>query len=558
MMHHITSSGRRWAASTALALTLVLVSGGVAAHATPADATSTHSLSATPTPKITGTARVGSPLVAIAGTWKPEGVLLSYSWSVNGIAVETAHEATFFPSPEHKGARVTVTVTGELEGYAPVARTSAKSSSVAAGVLSGSTPTVEGTRRVGETLFASAGAWAPEGATLSYQWQRNGKSIKGATSPTLQLTAPDKSTVITVVVRAALPGYTTASKTSSKKVAKVAAGLIVSPAAASIEGTVAVGSPVSVAFSEPWPAGVSVSYQWRVSGKAVTKATAATFTPSAGQLGKPVSVVVTGKRSGYTSSAITAPATAPVVEGTFSTVPSPLTSSSVVGRAITVTPGVTAPKATSYAYQWLRNGDAVPGATKATFTPRPTDLGATITVDVTYRAAGIVPVVASSTPGAPVAPGTLTANVKPKISGTARVGSKLSASLGTWSAGVESRSVQWFVGGVAVDGATASSFTIRPRDVDRAVTIQVTATGQGYSAATASSASTKSVVGKVYSLCAYLNADYPDGVRKSGISGDMKSGTLRAFVGEPFVSNSVYNLNKAKRDADKDGIACER
>ena len=72
--------------------------------------------------------------------------------------------------------------------------------------------------------------------------------------------------------------------------------------------------------------------------------------------------------------------------------------------------------------------------------------------------------------------------------------------------------------------------------------------------ATSAAAQTTSAPVK-YTSCAALNVVYPYGVGRSGAVDHTRSGTapVRYFI----VSSTVYNLNPA-RDADKDGIACER
>ena len=72
--------------------------------------------------------------------------------------------------------------------------------------------------------------------------------------------------------------------------------------------------------------------------------------------------------------------------------------------------------------------------------------------------------------------------------------------------------------------------------------------------ATSSAAQTISTPVK-YSNCAALNAVYPYGVGRFRRGDHTRTGTdpVRYFI----VSSAVYSLNTA-RDADKDGIACER
>lgn len=185
-------------------------------------------------------------------------------------------------------------------------------------------------------------------------------------------------------------------------------------------------------------------------------------------------------------------------------------------------------------------------------------LGAIIVLGgfVAAPAASAADAAAGDVPAAVSAARALTAP-KPTISGTATTGQRLTAKPGKWTAGTKLR-YQWFVNGSAVSGATGASYVVRPGNVDRTITVKVTGTKSGYTTKTVASAATSRVTGKVYPVCAALNKDYPDGIRKSGVTGDRERGVLKPFDGKPFVSDRLYSLQSIARDADRDGIMCER
>lgn len=91
-------------------------------------------------------------------------------------------------------------------------------------------------------------------------------------------------------------------------------------------------------------------------------------------------------------------------------------------------------------------------------------------------------------PGAGGVAPTLT--VAPAITGTAQVGVVLTASTGTFTGDATiTYQYQWFAGGVAVSGATASTFTPTTAQLGKVMTVRVLATNasgsaQGYSAPT--------------------------------------------------------------------------
>ncbi|MGI9824657.1 hypothetical protein [Agromyces sp. Marseille-Q5079] len=73
-------------------------------------------------------------------------------------------------------------------------------------VIEGSVPVIAGAARFGARLTADAGAWTPDGVSLSYQWERNGKAIPGATASTYRLGIRDLYSKISVRVTGTLSG----------------------------------------------------------------------------------------------------------------------------------------------------------------------------------------------------------------------------------------------------------------------------------------------------------------------------------------------------------------
>ena len=85
-----------------------------------------------------------------------------------------------------------------------------------------SLPTITGTPEVGKKLTATPGEWDTEGLTFSYQWQRDGVDIAGATKKTYRVTSADEGAAITVVVTASKTDLPSASATSEAVVVKFA------------------------------------------------------------------------------------------------------------------------------------------------------------------------------------------------------------------------------------------------------------------------------------------------------------------------------------------------
>ncbi|MBW9110595.1 carboxypeptidase-like regulatory domain-containing protein [Microbacterium ureisolvens] len=82
-------------------------------------------------PKITGPLRVGKTVKANVRQWT-DGTQFTYQWSADGAPIPNATETGLVLTPELKGARLTVAVTGTLAGYQTVVETSAPTAPVAA------------------------------------------------------------------------------------------------------------------------------------------------------------------------------------------------------------------------------------------------------------------------------------------------------------------------------------------------------------------------------------------------------------------------------------------
>lgn len=76
------------------------------------------------TPKISGSARVGSTLKAHTGSWGPGKVSLTYAWFRDGKQIPGIKGSTYTMGSASKGKKITVKVTGEKSGYGTVTKTS--------------------------------------------------------------------------------------------------------------------------------------------------------------------------------------------------------------------------------------------------------------------------------------------------------------------------------------------------------------------------------------------------------------------------------------------------
>ncbi|GAA5186635.1 hypothetical protein GCM10023322_33320 [Rugosimonospora acidiphila] len=247
-----------------------------------------------PTPTVKGTATVGSTLKVSVGAWSPAPKTFEYQWLRDGAAIKGATSASYVLVAADYGKQVSVRVVGSRVAYVTASVTSAKVT-VGAGVFTAPTPKVKGTATVGSTLTVSVGAWSPMPKYFEYQWLRNGKAIKGATSATYVLVAADAGKQVSVRVVGSRVAYVTTSVTSAAVTAEAAAVRAGTP---TIIGKAKVGQTLTVATGK-WSPKPTFSYQWYADGKKIPHATGAAYQIASTYQNTEITVAVTGAADGY-------------------------------------------------------------------------------------------------------------------------------------------------------------------------------------------------------------------------------------------------------------------
>lgn len=253
-------------------------------------------MTGTPTPKITGTAKVGEKLTAVPGDWAPKDVALAYQWYRGSAEIKGATASTYAVQPADAKASLKVAVTGTTLGYTTVTKTSAATDPVV-GVITGATPVISGDAAVGETLTADAGSWEPAQTALTYRWYRNGTAITGATDRTYRLQASDLGATVKVKVTGTLSGFVTVAETSAAT-ERIGKGTLTS-ATPRISGTPKAGQRLTVIRGTWGPGTVTYSYRWFRGSTPITGATGKSYLVKSGDKGAKITVRVRGAKSGY-------------------------------------------------------------------------------------------------------------------------------------------------------------------------------------------------------------------------------------------------------------------
>ncbi len=231
------------------------------------------------------------------------------------------------------------------------------------------------------------------------------------------------------------------------------------------------------------PAATSVRYQWFSGGAAVPGAMGSTYRIRPTDLGRTVSVRLTVSGRGVRSATTTVSTKDVVTRGTFWSGPVTFTSTLRVGvKARAVVPW----DAERIEWQWMREGVPIAGATAATYTPVPADEGRALWVLAYGTRRGFTAVSSLSATLKPRPAFESTA--APTLSGKAAVGRTVSTTWGSWSLKPDKVTYQWLRDGVAISGATGSSYTPVAADKGKKLKVRLTAQRSGQPKRTVESA----------------------------------------------------------------------
>ena len=293
----------------------------------------------------------------------------------------------------------------------------------------------------------------------------------------------------------------TGSGKAATACAELANGPILSTDAPSVAGSHTPGSTLTAQVGAWTPTADSFTYQWLRDGVPIEGATRSTYVVAAGDAGHLLAVSVTAVKEEFTSTSATSAAVmiaVPAVPALTAATPT-VTGTVKVGARVAARPGTWkagSATVTSFAYQWLRNGVAIPRATASTYTVTPADYGRRISVKVTGQHTGYTTASKTSSAHA-VAAGTLTTSM-PKITRKARVGKRLTARAGVWRAGAVTLTgshlrYQWFAGGKRIAGATHASYKVARKFKGKRLRVRVTGVATGYVTVTRTSPRTPAV-----------------------------------------------------------------
>lgn len=259
-------------------------------------------------------------------------------------------------------------------------------------------PTFTGILKAGQTLTSYSGSWE-RAQTLKYQWLRDDVIIPGAEGETYDITESDEGRSLALRVTGSADGLKDGVTTTlpSPKVSATNTAvyrslpdIVVTGEAPVVWGWSRVGFTLELNELGTWSVD-NLALQWQADGVDIEGATSDTYKIRTADLGKVVTLKVTGSwpDQGSLSKSNTAPAVTPG----YIQAPDEmwLDGGNEVGNTLSVVRGLdffADGEPISVGYRWLRDGQPITGAIQSTYRVVAADRGHKIWAQVTAAAPG--------------------------------------------------------------------------------------------------------------------------------------------------------------------------
>ena len=502
-------------------------------------------------PVITGTVEAGETLTAdtsgIADFWGLDNAVFTYQWLAGGEELPGATSATHTLADADAGKAISVRVSfTDDSGNAGTLTSEARHPNTPAT----GAPAIRGKAKVWDTLTADTSGIADEdGLTnpaFGYRWLANGREKSGATGSTYNLAASDAGKAITVRVTFIDDAGNAETLTSAAVALDPDDYTMNAIWEVGTHGVIPVGGSATGVVEVPgdrdfFAVNLSKGQTYRIDvaghGDAdaleqvrlhgvflyaeelecsgayedpgvttyvLTAGRSELYSLAAGAEGDGTGGYrVSVSESGDTGAGCdTEPVAAAQAANTPATGAPTITGAAQVGETLTAdTTGIADADGlanASFSYQWLADDADISGATDATYTLADSDVGKTITVQVSFTDdAGNEETLTSAATAAVEAKPNSPATGAPAITGTAQVGEMLTAD----TSGIADEdgldnavfAYRWQSDSADISGATDATYTLADSDEGKAVSVTVSFTDDAGNEETLTSAATDAV-----------------------------------------------------------------
>ena len=251
-----------------------------------------------------------------------------------------------------------------------------------------------------------------------------------------------------------------------------------------LTGSPAVGAPLEVKTGAWTPSPTSVTVRWLADGVPIAGATTASFVPTPDVKAKTLTAEVTAQRSDYTSG-VALLTTTPVAPGALQATGQPtIQGTPEVGQALTLSAAAWSPQPSRTTTQWYADGAPLQGATGTTLVLNRDHIDTRISARVTGSAAGYLKSRATVPETTPVLAKAIKLTSPFVVKGRPQVAGVLTARVGDVRPANASASYAWHRDGKRISKATNRTYTVRPSDTGRGLSVYVTLTHPNFRATT--------------------------------------------------------------------------
>ena len=313
---------------------------------------------------------------------------INYQWLSYGSPIKGATQDTYTIAMNDLYANISVLINytdglGKVESIVSPIVTIARPENF----LPTGNATISGTATQNQTLTASNTLADTDGlGTISYQWFSDDKVISNTTQTTYALTQSDVGKKITVKASYTDMFGTAESVTSSAT--EAVANINDAPTGSvKIDGKTKQDQILTASNTIADADGLGViSYQWQSNNKDIANATQATYKLTQADVGNVITVNANYTDAQGTKESVTSSATAKIENvNDLPTGNMSISGLAAQGQPLTsVSTLADIDGLGAFKYQWLSNGAAISGATKATYVLGAANVGKTISVKVSY------------------------------------------------------------------------------------------------------------------------------------------------------------------------------
>jgi hypothetical protein len=300
------------------------------------------------------------------------GTALTYAVSGAGGTIDSTTGLVTIATDAILEERITVTATNSGGSAAASFRVTVRATAPVPG-----TPGLAGSGAIGAPVTVDPGQWGGVPApVLALQWLRAGAAIPGATGASYTPVAADDGKALACRITGTNPAGSAEAVTAAIAVAYAPPAVVAAlPDLALEEGA------GKVVDARPAFAGAGLSFA--VAGGGATIDAQGRVSLTAAAVGEAMVTVTATNSGGSAVASFRVTVRAKVVLPLLVTAPA-IAGAGKIGQPVTLQPGTwSGVPAPSLAFQWLRAGAAIPGATGASYTPVAADDGKALSARVT-------------------------------------------------------------------------------------------------------------------------------------------------------------------------------